>query len=328
MTDAPFHKALQEYLKTMLHTQVALREWDGRTLPLFLSRRYRFYQTVIARTACLFIATPESRDATPDEIGKNVKAVSGAFDGVVVFATTHMSATMRARLIAQGTAFVVPGHQLYIPQIAIALREHFRAPPKARDKLSPVAQLLLFHHVLRPDKSFTTPAELAGVLPYTRMSIGRAFDELASHDLANVERSGREKTISYMSDRRKLIEVSKTILRSPARGIHAVTFERSRPPMLIAGESAIAEQTQLAPPRLPVFAISGTGWQTFFKQHGVIDHSYDFEGEAIIETWRYDPRILGQQHVVDPLSLYAQHWDSADERVAQAAGDLLEQIDW
>lgn len=327
--EGPFPEALQAYLGATLHAPITLLEWEGaRTLPIFLSQRYRFYQTVIGRTACLFMATFELRAATPDEISKNVKAASNAFDGVVAFATRHMSATMRARLIAQGTAFVVPGNQLYIPQIALDLRDHYRAPLKARDTLSPIAQLVLFHHVLEPDKSFRTPAELAGVLPYTRMSIGRAFDELALRRLAIVERDGREKTISYATDRRTLIDMSKTLLRRPARGVHAATFEGSRPPMLIAGESALAELTALAPPRLPVFAISAKGWLAFFKQHGVMDHQHDFEGEATIETWRYDPGILGKHRIVDPLSLYAQFWDSADERIARAANELLERVDW
>lgn len=328
--ESQFQGALQAYLRTTLHVPITLQNWDGASaLPVFLAQRYRFYQTIIARSACLLVAALDLREATPDEIAKNVATVSKAFDGVVVFATDHMSATIRARLIAQGTAFVVPGNQLYIPQVALDLREHYRAAPlKARDKLSPLAQVILFHHVLQPSRSFNTAAELARALPYTRMSIGRAFDELVSRQLATVERKGREKTIAYSRDRRVLIDMSKTLLRRPARGVHAATFHGARPPMFAAGETALAELTELAPPRLPVFAISAINWQVFFKEHDVVDHHYSFEGEAIIETWHYDPAILSKRGVVDPLSLYAQFWDSPDERVARAANDLLERIDW
>jgi hypothetical protein len=41
--------------------------------------------------------------------------------------------------------------------------------------------------------------------------------------------------------------------------------------------------------------------------------------DALIETWRYDPHTLSRGETVDPLSLHAQFWDHADERVAQAA---------
>lgn len=328
--ETQFQGALQAYLRMTLHDPITLQNWEAvNSLPVFLSQRYRFYRTVIARSACLLVAALDLRETTPDEIAKNVAIVSKTFDGVVVFATDHMSATTRARLIAQGTAFVVPGNQLYIPQIAMDLREHYRAAPlKARDKLSPVAQVILFHHVLKPSRSFSTAAELARALPYTRMSIGRAFDELVSRQLATIERKGREKSISYPRDRRMLIDMSKTLFRRPARGVHAATFHGARPPMLAAGEAALAKLTDLAPPRLPVFAIPAFSWQIFFKEHDIVDHQYDFEGEATIETWHYDPAILGKHRVVDPLSLYAQFWDSVDERVARAADDLLERIDW
>lgn len=329
-SEARFSKVLQDYLGTTLQVPVDLQAWGGaKALPLFLTQRYRFFQAEIAERPCLFMAALDQRAATPDEIRKNVEAVSKAFDGVVVFATTQMSATLRARLIAQGTAFAAPGNQLYIPQLALDLREHFRrAASSAREKLSPVAQLILFHHVLEPETQPRTPSELSRILPYTRMSIGRAFDELVLRNLATIERKGREKTISYNADRRQLIDMSKTLLRRPARGVHAATFHGSRPPMLVAGESALAELSDLAPPTTPVFAISGMNWTTFFKEHGVVDHHYDFEAKAIIETWLYDPAILGKRGVVDPLSLYAQFWDSADERVARAANDVLERIDW
>ena len=50
--------------------------------------------------------------------------------------------------------------------------------------------------------------------------------------------------------------------------------------------------------------------------------------DGVVETWRYDPHVLSDSPVVDVLSLYAQFWDHRDERVAYAASELLEAIDW
>lgn len=328
--DASFAKALEAYLAATLHMPVGLEHWQGAGgLPVFLSRRYSYFEGKIAKRRCLFMAAPEKRDATPTEIATHVDAVTPSFDGVVVFAARHMASTLRARLLAQGTPFVVPGNQLYIPQLAIDLREHFRTPDRQRgDRLSPVAQVVLFHHVLNPSGDIETPSALAAVLPYTAMSVGRAFDELALHNIATIERRGREKTIKYNAEPRLLIDMSKTLLRRPARGVHAIRFEGKRPNLMLAGESALAELSDLAPPRRPVYAIEATGWRDFFKRRQISDFHHDYEGEAIIETWRYDPGLLSRGRVVDPLSLYAQFWDSADERVAQAARQLLERLEW
>jgi len=47
-----------------------------------------------------------------------------------------------------------------------------------------------------------------------------------------------------------------------------------------------------------------------------------------IETWSYDPAALATSDVVDELSLYLSTRDHPDERVAQAADQLLENMSW
>jgi hypothetical protein len=324
-----FAERLAAYLRATLHVEVALVPWERKhSLPTFVARPYRFHHARIAGHQCLFMARRSTDETTPAEIGRDVEAVQTAFEGVVVFAAQSISATMRARLIARGVSFAVPGNQLYIPQLAIDLREHFRSRPARGEHFTPAAQFVLFHHILRGGKEQPTPTDLAERLHYSAMSIGRAFDELASRNLAHVERHGREKQIVFNTDRRTLLESSRTLLRSPVRGVHAVRFNRKTPAMPLAGESALAELTNLAPPRLPTFAIPATDGMRFFESHGIRDFHYEYEGDAIIETWRYDPTRLGNGHIVDPLSLYAQYWDHEDERLAQAAEHLLGTISW
>lgn len=324
-----FGKTLRAYLAAILHADIVLEPWQGGgELPLYLTRRYRFYSTQIATRRCLFAAA-EALDATPAAIARNIDQIKGAFDGIVAFATDHMSSTFRARLVAQGIPFAVPGNQLYIPQLATDLREHFRAPDKARgDRLSPAAQVVLFDHILRRRHEFTTPSLRAADLRYSPMTIGRAFDELAQRNLATIEWRGRSKMLHFKADGRTLFESCRTLLRSPVRGVHAVVFEGATPPMQLAGESALSALTHLSPPLKPTYAIDASKWVDFFARHKIRDLHYEYEGEAIIETWRYDPGTLSGDDTVDPLSLHAQFWDNPDERVAQAALDVLERVQW
>jgi hypothetical protein len=335
VTDQPegkldrFAERLVAYLRATLHVEVEFAPWEGeRRLPAFVARPYHFHHAQIAGHQCLFMARRSIDETTPAGIGRDVEAVQTAFEGVVIFAAQSISATMRARLIARGVPFAVPGNQLYIPQLAIDLREHFRSTPARGERFTPAAQIVLFHHILSGGEEKPTPTNLAERLHYSAMSIGRAFDELESRNLAHVEKHGREKQLVFNTDRRTLLEVSRTLLRSPVRGVHAVRFNRATPAMPLAAESALAELTNLAPPRVPTFAIPASDWMRFFESEGIRDFHYEYEGEAIIETWRYDPTRLGNGHIVDPLSLYAQYWDHEDERLAQAAEHLLETISW
>jgi hypothetical protein len=98
--------------------------------------------------------------------------------------------------------------------------------------------------------------------------------------------------------------------------------------MLEAGETALARETLLSHPTQPVFAIAAREWQRFFINHGIIDHHYAHEGEAIIQTWRYDPVPLATRwgrvaDVVDDFSLYASLSEENDERVQLALNELI-----
>src|SRR5436190_285935 len=79
----------------------------------------------------------------------------------VVFAAASVTAHNRSRLIGQRIGFIVPGNQLYIPELAMDLREHFRASKSRHaDGLSPAAQAVLFHHILHLDLNATTPSAI------------------------------------------------------------------------------------------------------------------------------------------------------------------------
>ena len=85
---------------------------------------------------------------TPADIAKHIDIVRNATHATVAFATMTISAHNRSRLIGQGVPFIVPGNQLYIPDLAIDLREHFRASRhRQADGLSPAAQTVLFHQL-------------------------------------------------------------------------------------------------------------------------------------------------------------------------------------
>lgn len=90
--------------------------------------------------------------------GDQIIFTQGNHDGTVVYACKQMSSALRARLVSKGVPFAVPGNQLYIPQLATDLREHYRSPDRGRGEfLSPIAQLVLFHYALRQPYDHATP---------------------------------------------------------------------------------------------------------------------------------------------------------------------------
>lgn len=323
-----FAEALERYLGETLHDKVRVREIDEAiSVPTFLERTYTFFKARIVGRQCILIAARENA-ATPAEIAKHVSLVRSAVGALVIFAAPSLSAHNRSRLIAQGVAFVVPGNQLYIPDLAMDLREYFRAPkPRGAEGLSPAAQAVFFHYMLRLDEFARTPSAIAERLRYSPMSVGRAFDDLVAVGLAKSEKRGKERHIYFNEDRRELMETARSLLRSPVRSIKHVRDHRPVGNLKLAGETALAKLTDLTPPRTETFAVVASDWKAIAETLEFIEVD-EFEESFTVETWSYDPAGLSDGPVVDPLSLYAQFHDNRDERISMAAERLLENVLW
>ncbi len=324
----PIAAALQRYLEDTLHEPARVAALDGAPgLPSFLSRMYSLLEGHVAGRRCIFLATVDNA-ATPSDIAKHVALVRPAVDAIVVFVAPWLSAHNRSRLIERRIPFVVPGKQLYIPDLAMDLRERFRTPkPRRAAGLSPAAQAVLFHRLLRLDETVTAPSLVAAQLHYSAMSIGRAFDDLVGAGLAHTERHGKERHIRFQAEGRQLFDAAHDLLRSPVRTEKFIRDAHPPPPLKHAGESALADLTDLSPPPLPAFAVAASDWKIVAQTHGLFETDRD-QASHIVETWSYDPAALSTARTVDPLSLYAQFRDHRDERVSMAAERLLDGMPW
>lgn len=329
MSETQFITELNRYINRTLHNSAQVCGVGNMPgLPAFLRRTYKFYESRIAGRKCVFLVGSDNA-ASPAEIAKHVGLVrSAGDDAVVAFAAQSLSAHSRARLIGQGVPFVVPGNQLYLPDLAMDLKERFRAPRQRNvDGLPPAAQAVLFHHLLQIDKAATTPSVLAARLRYSAMSIGRALDALAATGLARAEQRGRERHIRFNREGRKLFDAMRGLLRSPVR---SRKFVKGKPPVKsvkLAGESALANLTELSAPLIETFAVAAADWKKTVREYGLAETDR-YEADCIVETWAYHPSGLSDASAVDPLSLYAQFHDSRDERVSMAAGGLLGKVAW
>ena len=322
-----YRDRLEDYLAAVLRLDVRLQGWCGQgALPVFLNRLYAFFETRVGQTPVLFVFAG-SGNHTPREVGRHLDLIRRGYDGIVVYAAERLTAGFRARLIAAGVPFVVPGNQLFVPELAMDLREHFRGPkPKRSGKLSPSAQLVLFSHLVKgePGQQWT-PTELTEPLGYSIMTMGRAFEELAAVSLARIERRGRCKFLSFHTEGRLLIDTARTFLICPERRVDPIRWRKKPSGLMLAGEHALACLTDLSPPATPpVYAVTSDQVRRLIAEGWADRMDAEYESDGALATWRYDPRVLGRDHVVDRLSLFAQFRENPDERISMAVDRLLE----
>jgi hypothetical protein len=93
----------------------------------------------------------------------------------------------------------------------------------------------------------------------------------------------------------------------------------------LAGESALAELTDVAAPRNETRAIAASDWKALARRFNLERPARWDEPVVELETWSYDPATLGSLEIVDPLSLWLSLPDSSDERLGVAKDMLLRQ---
>jgi DNA-binding MarR family transcriptional regulator len=250
----------------------------------------------------------------------------------VIFVTQALASYERRRLIEQKVPFLVPGNQLYLPDLGVDLREYFRLRQPAADApLSPATQALLITALLRPHwEPKWHPAAAGARLAYTPMTISRATRELVGAGLADISRVGRSQYLMMTASPRETWERAAPVLRSPVQrtvwSLSPVPVDATGRIWRWAGLSALARRSMLDEPGIPVMAVGRADWQAL-RQH-IEEVPEAIPGSRAWQVWHYSPALSPDGDLVDPLSLILSLRDSTDERVQSALDEVKEQLRW
>ena len=280
-------------------------------------------------TRLLFMAQPPGKGATPANVARLWREADRRADKPVVYLAEAVSAFNRKRLIDQRTPFLVPDNQLFLPGLAVDLRETFRAAREIRapEHLAPAAQKVVLAALLGKGVEDVSASLLARRLKYSVMTMSRAFDDLEHAGLAEIRDAGKERRLHLVAHGERLWRLALPALRSPVRKSRRLQRLSGKLPGLAAGESALAEYTALAEPRAPTVAVAASAWPRVAARFGVPADQWD-EAGVIVETWSYDPEALTEGPLVDRLSLYLSLRGHEDERVNRGLESLLEEMRW
>jgi hypothetical protein len=324
--------AIQKYLNETLGVVPKVRAWAGAgKLPYFLQDAFDVRElNLLDRQIVLAI------DKKPDKPGfANIK---GQLDKLrqlaglpVVYVTVALASYERRRLIEQKVPFLVPGNQLYLPDLGIDLREYFRKAPTAPSTaLSPATQAMLITVLLRkPWRPEWHPAEVFGGLGYTSMTLSRAVKELTSTGIATLRTAGRVRFLHTERTAAETWERARQLMRSPIkRRFWARPLPKWKAPRVkLAGLSALARYSMLTEPQWPIYAISPAQWKAA-AQAGIETLLEPLPGACEWEIWHYSSELLPDSEMVDPLSLTLSLQGITDERVQLALDELKDRFPW
>ncbi len=308
-------------------------------LPMYIHETFKLYNINLFNTGIILAELKNEDELSIQQTEKQVQQIKNLLNLKVVVVLENVQAYNRKRLIEKGINFIVPGKQLYMPDMLIDLRESFVHPKvkQRNETLLPSAQFILIYHIIHRNQQWKLEEhpfkEIAKKLAYTPMAITNAIDNLKYHELIEVE-GEKEKFIRFRYDRHELWNIAhqQNLLVNPVIKTVYVDEKPESLFLLQSNASALPEYTDLNPSRQEYFAIEKTVFYGLQKSNALVNPN-EYEGRYALEVWKYNPLTLvdelpNDMAVVDPLSLYLSVKESRDERIEMALEQILEKFIW
>lgn len=325
--------AVKEYLTEILPIrEVEIRPYAGlESLPYFLRDAYDVRELSLSGTRLVLAIQREGEKPSLANARTQLKKIEAISGLPVIYVTSTMASYERKRLIEHHVPFLVPGNQLYLPDLGLDLREYFRKPHLVNEEaLSPSAQAIVIAALVQYSwRDGCGAIESAEPLGYTAMTWSRATREITGTGVAEVQVVGRSRQLKFVQGPRETWEHIRPRLRSPVkRTVWALPPAPEQTPLARqAGLSALAAQSMLAAPRITSYALDLAGWKAALHG-GWKELPGPDTGASEVQIWAYNPDILESSPYVDPLSLWLSLQTTSDERVQSALDELMETLPW
>ncbi|HEX2969069.1 MAG TPA: hypothetical protein VHO46_08165 [Bacteroidales bacterium] len=309
-------------------------------LPAYIIEIYRLYTTRIFEHELVLAERRLSENFSIMQTRKHFDLVSNVVNKKVVLCMNEVTSFIRKRLIEKGINFIIPGKQLFLPELLIDLQETFSLPKlkKGNEQLQPGAQLLALGYILdkynKQDIENSQFKELTVKFGYSSAnSITNAAENLKHHELIDIV-GNKEKYIRFRGQRSEIwYDAQKRNLW--ANPVLKKVYVDELPKNLflfLSNVSALSEYTDLNPASQIYYAIEKSKFYSLQKEDDLVNAN-NFEGKYCLEVWNYNPLKLvnelnNDNSVVDPLSLYLSLKDNPDERIEMSLEQIIEKFIW
>ena len=298
------------------------------SLPYFILDEYNLYRTKIIHKECVLLIAKTDQEVSPATIRKHIELVREKFCEDIVFVHPSISSHNRKRLIEYKVPFVVPGNQMYLPDLMIDLRDHFFSARSTKPKFSPSTQAVVLYILHHFSEQPFIPSELAKRLGYSNTAMGRSFDEIEAANLGRHDIEGRQRWCWIPDEKRQFWQKVLPYLKTPTRRqvwIRTLSDELQK---YESSETALSRYSMLAPSRYRTFAAERKDWEFCQRRDDIKELEAKEEGDFQLQIWNYSPKLFAKGEMVDKFSLYLSLKDNDDERIQSSLEEMMESIQW
>lgn len=303
---------------------------EEKNLPLFLREHYELREVKwLGRVYLLALEKPGWELGSPKEYRNQAEQMRKLLGSPPVLVIPAITASVRNRLVDMRVPFIVPGTQLFIPEVWMELQNKYPGMSGSKDAktFTPTAQLMLLYHLQRESIESLAGKALAERLGCTAAMISKCREEFEQKELCELVRVGKSIHMQFQTRGRALWEQALPYLSSPVQERHWVQHTQENKP-LYAGITALSERSMLADDRIPTICLHRNRFNKDLKA-GTLQTCPDADqAQFKLEVWTYNPKVLSRHGHIDTLSLWLSLRVDPDERVQGQLANLQEDIEW
>jgi len=335
-------KVLKQYIETTLGAAVqfeSLASEQKAKLPFYFNQTYHLFEASMFDHELIFAKLIDTRSFTASQSANNLLKLHKLLKKPIVLVLDEITSYNRIRLIDKRVNFIVPGKQMFLPEMLVDLRESFAKPQSEQQKktLTPSSQFLLLFHILNQESKWSfeekTLKEIAERLDYTPMAITKAVNNLKHLDLITTI-GDKEKHIQFKQNKIELWSQleEQNLWKTPV--LKRIYIDELPPntSTQLSNTSALPAYSNVNPSRQEFRAMDKSNFYSLKKCNAIAETNVN-EGRYCLEIWKYNPALLaklvqGDNSVVDPLSLYLSLKDETDERIEIALEQIKTKFLW
>lgn len=310
------------YFSKTLGENVALEPANKDLLgeiPMNVSSNFVFYEGHVLGQSVLFAYLKDGDSVPPAQLNKQLGIIHRQTQLVVVLITPCISSYNKIRLVAQKVNFVIPNKQMFLPSLLLDIKPDRKVGSDLKETIPPFAQCLLLYHLQFGSIVGASGYGLSDKFGVSYATANKSLRWLVSKDLIVLE-GVKTKTVQIDLSKRELWNKALPMLVSPIEQLYYT--DAILEGLQISGVNALASYTMLNEE-------SRQCWALTRKELKALDIVTDKQfGENEIQVWKYNPKMLSTEGVVDKLSLYLSLKDNDDERIQIELERLINEMSW
>lgn len=290
---------------------------DGElALSPFLVGSFNLYRGYVLGVSILFAEDVSGEEGASKRL-KVLEEIAG--EPVAVF-LPFATASDKRKLMAARRGFVTGQGDMYLPQLALAIKAHAAKRPPVSKYFTP-AQQQAFLYCLLEDGVLTQE----GLRNKTGMSVAgasRALSSLSEAGLVDYEIGGKtgRKRNYFVPDRPELYRRGRKLFGDPVRYTERLPCSLAGK-FPVSGLSALALRSELVAPADKFIAI---GPSTHVVENAAFA---ECEETCVVQRLSYDPLPFVENGIVDPFTMLMTI-DEEDERISMSLREVLGECPW